>query len=408
MRIPELDGLRGLAALGVVVAHAYLHPMFEWMWVCVDLFFVLSGFLISRIIITGLVATETQGLQGGAFSLRNFIIRRILRIWPVYYITLAACVAIDLIANQNFDLQNSLRAITFLQFTHHYLAPQWNAGAGDFIFAFNHSWSVAIEEQFYLVIPLLMIAFRRKPSVAIGAILSLVPCAVLLRSWGANSGILIARMDALALGVLLAYYTTSACVDGRRKLTISKLTAAFLATTGVVLISLDQFGPNIPPLTVRSLQLLGFNMVFAIFLLALHEKWLGEASSLLKSGVLVFLGSISYALYMVHVPVRGVLLQLTGATTIGDTSPWVVFCYFAVSLVMAYLSKKLIEDPINRLKHRFPTLLPHIQIDRREEECLLHKRPQPPPPTARSLASCGATAGDSLGLQSEVISLAAK
>ena len=60
----ELDGLRGLAALGVVAFHGYLHPVFNWMWVLVDLFFVLSGFLISRIVI--------EGLRVGDFSLTNF------------------------------------------------------------------------------------------------------------------------------------------------------------------------------------------------------------------------------------------------------------------------------------------------------------------------------------------------
>src|SRR5262245_54212173 len=79
-RTPELDGWRAIAAIGVVLLHLRSQPIF-WMWSFVDLFLVLAGFLISRIV--------TQSHQGAGFSLRNSWVRRILRIWPVYYVAIA-------------------------------------------------------------------------------------------------------------------------------------------------------------------------------------------------------------------------------------------------------------------------------------------------------------------------------
>jgi peptidoglycan/LPS O-acetylase OafA/YrhL len=78
-RLTQLDGLRGIAALGVVLFHCFGSAFF-WMWSFVDLFFVLSGFLITGILLR-------RPLDGAA--LKNFWMRRILRIWPVYYLALA-------------------------------------------------------------------------------------------------------------------------------------------------------------------------------------------------------------------------------------------------------------------------------------------------------------------------------
>lgn len=77
-RFGALDGIRGLAAVGIVVFHAHFGAAFDWMWVFVDLFFILSGFLIGRVIL--------RAMRAGGFSLRNFMMRRVLRIWPVYYL----------------------------------------------------------------------------------------------------------------------------------------------------------------------------------------------------------------------------------------------------------------------------------------------------------------------------------
>jgi peptidoglycan/LPS O-acetylase OafA/YrhL len=159
VRDTQLDGLRGIAAFGVVWFHAYYGALFSWMWTFVDLFFVLSGFLITRLVLQALVRDN--------FSLRNFMIRRALRIWPIYYLLLAFCsfvVVVNYVATGDWrHTDGLLSAPFFLQYTHHYLAPGFHGADDQFIFWFHHSWSIAIEEQFYLLMPLLLMFCKAAP-----------------------------------------------------------------------------------------------------------------------------------------------------------------------------------------------------------------------------------------------------
>lgn len=351
MRDKQLDGLRGLAALGVVVFHGHYGGLFGWMWTFVDLFFVLSGFLITRIIL--------GSLARGSFSFKNFMIRRILRIWPVYYITLAFCVLVvvaDFVLTGEWKHTSGLlSAPFFLQFTHLYFEPSFNnGGEEDFISWFHHSWSIAVEEQFYLVMPLLLLTLRRRLAIAFGIILSLIPLAVYFRAQGADLALLVSRMDALCIGVALAFYWINKQKEDGLPFQIGRVMSASLMCLGLLLIltDLEAFGLSLA--VAHALGLLGFNIVFGSVVLILMEGWLRPLNAILASRTMVFLGAISYALYLFHLPVRGVLLYLTGEGDIASSPLWVQVVYFGLSIFAAYVSKILIEDRANSMKHRFP------------------------------------------------------
>ena len=143
-RIPELDALRALAALVVLLFHLN-PPRFFFGWTGVDLFFVLSGYLITTIIL------DHQGQRG---FLRNFYARRGLRIWPIYYIALFAVVATaPLVPRDRRPPLNGLGYyVTYLQnITLYQLRPP-----PEFHIAFDHTWTLALEEQFYLIWPALI------------------------------------------------------------------------------------------------------------------------------------------------------------------------------------------------------------------------------------------------------------
>src|SRR5208337_3451124 len=150
-RIPELDGLRGLAALTVVVFDLYPTVM-PFGWAAVDLFFTLSGFLITGIILE-------QGDEPR--FLCTFYVRRSLRIWPIYYVTIAA-----LLLAGNVSWHRWLPFALYLQNTDFYLMPL--EGMREKVFTpdwamLNHAWSLAVEEQFYLIWPgLVLLAGRRR------------------------------------------------------------------------------------------------------------------------------------------------------------------------------------------------------------------------------------------------------
>ncbi|MCB1717075.1 MAG: acyltransferase [Candidatus Competibacteraceae bacterium] len=350
LRDKQLDGLRGLAASGVVLFHAHYSPVFEWMWTFVDLFFVLSGFLITRIIL--------GGLKSESFSFKNFMIRRILRIWPVYYFTFTICMVV-VVANYflSGQWQNTSGALTaplFLQYTHHYLNPAFNAGKEEFIFWFHHSWSIAVEEQFYLLMPLLMLALRNQLIVVLVIAILLIPVAVYFRIQGAFHWLLIYRMDALCVGVVLAFYWSLRKRSPAYSVTIWQAIFGSVAALSIGLIFLDKLPLDVPHQYERAFSLLGFNLAFGITLLVLMEGWFPMLNAVMSAQLMVFLGSISYALYLFHVPVRGALLYVVDEKNIGSSPLWVQVAYFSLSVLAAYLSKIVLEDRVNALKHRFP------------------------------------------------------
>ena len=154
-RFLALDGLRGVAALGVLLVHAFPAPFF-WMWSFVDLFFVISGFVITGILLDSDI--------GNLRFLRNFWVRRVLRIWPVYFLALAATLGLLLLRYLKHSEATDTRwwpYLFFIQFYEGYLGgglAEFYRYAGTFV----HSWSVAIEEQFYVLWPLILLALGRR------------------------------------------------------------------------------------------------------------------------------------------------------------------------------------------------------------------------------------------------------
>ena len=141
-RVRELDSMRGLAAIAIVVYHLWLIQI-SVLGAAVDLFFVLSGYLITSILL---------GHPPSERFLLAFYARRALRIWPIYYLSLLFLVAINPWTPVPGSLDGLPYFLTFTQGLPYY----WQDTAPAFITAFRHTWSLAIEEQFYLIWPALL------------------------------------------------------------------------------------------------------------------------------------------------------------------------------------------------------------------------------------------------------------
>jgi peptidoglycan/LPS O-acetylase OafA/YrhL len=163
---PDIDGLRGLAILSVLLFHAFPEH-FPGGFIGVDIFFVISGYLISRLIV--------GNLASGSFSFSEFYARRIKRIFPAHYLVLASVFALGwLLLAPEDSRQLSKHAVAGATFTSNFLlwreAGYFDAGAETK--PFLHLWSLAIEEQFYLIWPLLAwLAWRFRISVVLLAVL---------------------------------------------------------------------------------------------------------------------------------------------------------------------------------------------------------------------------------------------
>jgi peptidoglycan/LPS O-acetylase OafA/YrhL len=375
--IPALDGLRGVAILLVLLYHfasygglqadvfvdKVVYGFTMAGWAGVDLFFVLSGFLITGIL---------YDAKGAQQFFRSFYMRRCLRIFPLYYGVLAlAVVAVPLIYDPAPRYQGFL---SDQRWYWTYLLNVRIAAEGWPKFnALAHFWSLAIEEQFYLVWPFVVYLFGRTSLMRI--CLACVLLALLVRvglAW-AGQGLAAyvlapARMDALAVGALLALMARGpqGLLPWRR--------SAFLVTagTGVILAATLVWRRGLWTLDPLVFTV-GFTLLACFFgallTLAVTSRAGSGSGALFESRPLRFLGRYSYGLYVFHHPILMNVTQFVMIpslpTILGSQLPGLAIfsgIVGGVSLAVALLSWHLYESRFLNLKTRFPYSQPGRDI----------------------------------------------
>jgi len=376
VHIPALDGVRGLAIPLVLVCHLSEHFQFsalplQWMkavafagWTGVDLFFVLSGFLITGIL---------WDAKGGRGYFRNFYARRTIRIFPLYF----AALAILFIAIPALSPEYAISS-------RHYWA--WFCTYSvDFLIALKgfqfpgHFWTLSVEEHFYLVWPLLVYKLSRRALMATSVSLMVAALVVRVAMVLANAPstaiyvLTPCRMDGLALGAFIALALRGP--DGLQTLVrLARLVLPASALLWVTLLVLQgqwsQYGPV--PQTVGYLVAEMFYGSLLVFTLASSRV---AAAASIRS--LRFLGKISYGVYVIHVFVvflvspffaRGVssnysivfsaATHLVGARTFGagmlvlDGAAYIALAV-GLSVGAALLSWQILELPCLRLRRYF-------------------------------------------------------
>jgi peptidoglycan/LPS O-acetylase OafA/YrhL len=351
-KIPELDGIRGLAILLVCVWHYFncqlstssVFPAFgklaigtSWCWSGVDLFFVLSGFLIGGIIIDN---------RDSSNFLKVFFIRRVLRIFPVYCLLLLAFFSLRCVLDPvrfAWLFAGNMPDVSYLTFTQNIWMGLSRQFGGNFL---GVTWSLAVEEQFYLIIPFMCLAFSRKYWLPIALFLSLLAPILRLSFPGFHARVLTAfRMDALFLGCLAAGVVRNRRIN--EYLTEHKwiLRCIFLALAiplGVIVSQgLGQMGN----------QAL-FACLYAVLVLLTVVESGSSSVSILRSPILRFFGLISYGLYLFHQPVAGVLhgIILGSRPSLNSVAAWILtLLSFGISVLLAGTSYFLIERKLLRL-----------------------------------------------------------
>jgi peptidoglycan/LPS O-acetylase OafA/YrhL len=336
-RVPELDGLRGLAILAVLFFHLD-HDRLGWGWAGVDLFLVLSGYLITDIILRE---------RDQPRFLLTFFIRRGLRIWPIYYLTLLVVAMMP-----TWDAPGLWYYLTYTQNVPLYLDPA--SGTQQYRYGFPqwqpfvHSWSLAAEEQFYLVWPIAICLLGRRgviPLAALGLLGSF-----LLRQVGFSVLLLGTRWDGLALGATLA--ALMADRNSRTRWLVPSIALAAALISASILVTLAVRYPD-EMLLSDSFRHAGVEIAavafasFAIVAIAVcftGSRWLEP----LRGRPLTFLGVISYGLYIYHYPIFCWFWSLSTRVPGMRNGP-LLLTTFAVAVASWYL----IERPILRLKDRF-------------------------------------------------------
>lgn len=338
--VPPLDGLRGIAVLLVLWAHfppdlggqavSVMNRVVQPGYLGVDIFFVLSGFLITRILLYG---------RDNQKPLGNFLIRRALRIFPIYYLLIVLLLFIA---------------------PGEYLA--WCASyLSNFVFSFDytpnpmrHTWSLCVEEHFYMIWPLFIYFAPRDTirPIAIAVVLSGMVLAVLASIYYGKLPLYEMlyrgtpfRMTSLALGGLFALYEPSVGIGTSRPWRFAVTFFLPAAVLLAVAASLDNPWK-------QSVKMIGFALMSSsIFMAALGSHTLGpKVARVLSKGPLAYAGRISYGIYLYHFPLFYSLgLIDTEAQHTASTTLLGVVLTFAVATASFYL----LERPILRYASRY-------------------------------------------------------
>jgi peptidoglycan/LPS O-acetylase OafA/YrhL len=306
-----LDGLRGIAVLGVMFFHfsGFEHPrsfvtrllvdVASACWAGVDLFFTLSGFLITGILLD---------TKGSSHFFRNFYARRALRIFPLYYAVVAISVTVVWVSarvggsapSELWNHQSWLWA--YATNIEDAIAGRWVFNTG--MLWLDHLWSLAVEEQFYLVWPLVVFALgrRRLAITAIGAI-ALAPLArALLLARGTPAltvySMTLCRLDALAVGALVAVVARDPTLRRRALRTLPWLPV--LAAGVVVAVIVWRHGLFWLDGTTARFALTPLAVIAGSTLLFVTNYPRHPVTRALERPSLIFFGKYSYGLYVLH------------------------------------------------------------------------------------------------------------
>lgn len=333
-RLVELDGLRGGAAVAVVVAHYFGEAehgfrALTFAWIGVGVFFVLSGYLIGSIVLR---ECDESGFLG------KFYLRRAARILPVYLITvLATYAALGMLSGKPY-VESPLPLATYLTFTQNMAMPFVGEGSRWLL----PTWTLAVEEQFYLILPLVVTLVPRRRLAEAFALACLAALTYRVAVHGHNSLAALtplpARADMLLAGVLAAIAQQRLNLANH----IRSLRIAALACI-ILLLAITVFSTEAG--SVVAPTLLGAGT--ACFILAIVHG--APEAQRFTGPKLRALGAISYALYLVHQPVNGLLhgLVLGARPDVGSLEGIsLTFLAVAVSLGLAGISRIVLEAPL--------------------------------------------------------------
>lgn len=359
--LPELDGLRGLAIGLVLLFHLFpFLPFSRIGWIGVDLFFVLSGFLISGIL------QDSLNKRRYWFS---FFIRRALRIFPLYYFILLLYVGLSYISADfaalpvvSFDYfkDNQVWYWTYLSNIKMFIEGRWLPPI-----VFNPLWSLSIEEQFYLLWPLVIYLFRNKKLLYFIFFLLSVVIAIRVHMVVREASSLsiyvftFARLDAILLGSMVSVFIR----NEKLRALLEKYNDYFLIGSVILIL-----GIAISFRTFSAyqfvIQSVGYTIIAVFFccilILVLNKNKNFILDLFFKSKPMIFLGKYSYALYLFHWPLYRLLREPVqklckeaGVQIAANIFTSLVI--LSLTCLASLITWNLFEKRFIQLKSKFPT-----------------------------------------------------
>jgi len=365
LRIPQLDGLRGLAILLVIIWHyfsfsllpqagslsAYFMDILRLSWSGVDLFFVLSGFLIGGILIDN---------QQAKNYFHVFYLRRALRILPLYFSWLLLFYVLQISSlprGADALFEGTIPIWSYATFTQNFLMSyQDNLGA----LWMGVTWSLAVEEQFYCVLPLIIrfLQPRKLPWLLIPCIAAAPLLRVTLSFWFPNGALaayvlMPCRADALLLGVMCAWMVRQQKIA---QLLVTHIKALY-AIFAVLLLGMGVLAVTYNPYFSFGWQNLGYtwlDLLYACLLLIAITEQRGVVKAVTTNMLLRRLGLVAYCTYLIHSVVlflsHGLIFQFPKVHYVSYITTLILA--LTATLAVAALSWKFFEKPLVAMGHR--------------------------------------------------------
>jgi len=349
----QLDGLRAVAIILVMLAHWAL-PHFKTEILKnlpyssgVTLFFVLSGFLITNILLDFREKNLAKGISQFN-SIKSFYIRRSLRIFPIYYLTIFVLFIINFSATR--ELFPWLASYT----TNIYMVIN-----SKYIGSFTHFWSLAVEEQFYIFwvfVAVFVPQKHLKGTIITFIVVSLLTLFYMMQftKYWLSDLLVISQMHTLGFGALIAYYLKYE-PESLSRLSTSK--AKGIIVTGLLIYTLV-FVYRKPDSLFESVKLFKNPLISLIYLfvvlVAIRDGFKGLVKYVLESRVMVYIGKISYGLYVYHLFIQPLFFNILNKylrIRTNDIGHFLIF--FILNMIIASLSWYFIEKPANGLKRYF-------------------------------------------------------
>ena len=352
---PEIDGLRAIAVIAVILYHAQLtifgHQPFKGGFIGVDVFFVISGYLITSIILKELVTT-------GSFSFKHFYERRIRRILPALLFVMLVSLPFAwmyLLPSSFVDFSKSiLYSLGFSSnFYFHYSGQQYGAESG-LSKPFLHTWSLSVEEQFYILFPIvLLVTFKYFRKYLIHILILGFVISLSLAEWGSrnhpsfNFYVLPTRGWELLAGSILAYFEIT-----NSKRSENKTLNLILPTIGLILIGHSilffndkMFHPSFYTLSP----------IIGVCLIIWFSNKNEIITKILSTKLFVGIGLISYSLYLWHYP----LFAFQNYLSYFFFKKYIVtkFILIIISLILSIITFFLIEKKFRNKKFNFKNII---------------------------------------------------
>lgn len=336
----EIDGLRAVAVIPVILFHAGFE-VFSGGFVGVDVFFVISGYLITGILI--------KSLDDGKFSIVQFYENRARRILPALFVVMTLCVPFAwmwMLPSQFKDFAQSLIAVVFFVSNVLFWREEGYFAASAELNPLLHTWSLAVEEQYYLLFPLfLLLTWRFGRNRLFWAIVIIAAISLLICEWGwrnephANFYLAPTRAWELLAGSICAFLAA-----GRAYRSNNALSTAGLS---LIVFAILHFDSTTPFPSLYALAPVGGTSLILLF--AGNGTWVAR---LLSMRGFVGIGLISYSTYLWHQP----LFAFARIRAIAPPTEWMMLLLATASLGLAYLTWRFVEQPFR--KRAGPPLLP--------------------------------------------------